>query len=146
MFAIWPKDKWKKICRKGRYVTDKTFNKSSYPKSFTYWFCTLGPLCMHQTTHIKWKILVRFRYALQNFEMEIGKYRYWFRRKCLCACTKLTKKPFRKAVNWRNQRISTFFYYFKTLCDVPRRVAITSKRRIWLVIHCKFMSKFFNMP
>ena len=25
---------------------------------------------MHQTTHIKWKILVRYRYALQNFEME----------------------------------------------------------------------------
>ena len=101
----------KKICRKGRYVTDKTFNKSSYPKLFTYWFCTLGPLCMHQTTHIKWKILVRFRYALQNFEMEIGKYRYWFRRKCLCACTKLTKKTFRKAVIWRNQRISTFLLF-----------------------------------
>ena len=56
----------------GMWVTDKTFDKSSYPKSFTYWFCTLGPLCMHQTTHIKWKILVRFRYALQNFEMEKG--------------------------------------------------------------------------
>ena len=40
----------------GMWVTDKTFDKSSYPKSFTYWFCTLG--------------LVRFRYALHNFEME----------------------------------------------------------------------------
>ena len=118
----------------GMWVTDKTFDKSSYPKSFTYWFCTLG--------------LVRFRYALQNFEMEkgIGMSTDAQKEMFVCMHEINKKKPFRKAVNWRNQRISTFFYYFKTLCDVPRRVAITSKRRIWLVIHCKFMSKFFNMP